>query len=80
MHELIQTSEDRGEIGETLSVNTLGELYGSVDRATEHFVKLTQIWTYWDLPDAISVHCFRSQVSRIHKLEAAATVIPAATA
>jgi hypothetical protein len=71
LHDVITSLDEHEHGADAIRITDLRALYHSIDTTVSGLIELAQTWIWWDLPDAVCVHAFHGQISRIHRLLAA---------
>lgn len=68
LHDIVTSLDDHQRGADAIRITDLRMLYMAIDSAMGGLIELSQTWIWWDLPDAVALHCHNSQVARIKKL------------
>jgi hypothetical protein len=68
LHEIVSALDEHERGADAIRITNMRNLYEAIDPTIGTLIELAQTWLWWDLPDAVCLQAYFSQVQRIRRL------------
>lgn len=68
LHEVVSSLDEHEHGADAIRITNMRNLYEAIDPSIGTLIELAQTWIWWDLPDAVNLHAFHSQIQRLRRL------------